>query len=375
MSGPMTYAGTGVNYDAMDPFKRLCQVAARETAANLERFGYKEFEPSRGESCYLMEGPDDFVGHVEEGLGTKNLVADAMALATGGWSYYDRVAQDTVAMIVNDMITVGCRPRLIAMHLAVGDSDWFKDEARSEALVRGWKKACNLARCTWSGGETPTLKDVVRQYGAVLAGSAEGVVKPKSQLMIGSKIRPGDAIVFLGSSGIHANGLTLARKIAMREGVASLPKGYLTEVAGRTYGETLLDPTHIYVEFIEDCLDAGVDLHYGVNVTGHGLRKLMRAEQNFAYIVERLPAVPPIFDFIAENGPVERREMFGNFNMGAGFALYLPESELPRLQEVYSRTGPPYTLTEAGYVEQCPQKLVRIEPERLEFLGKELDVR
>lgn len=133
----MTYAGTGVNYDAMDPFKRMAQLAARETAENIERFGVREIESSRGESAYLIETTYSYLAHVEEGLGTKNLVADAMYALNSNKSYYDHIAQDTVAMIVNDMITLGALPLSVAMHLAVGTSDWFKDEKRAGDLIDG----------------------------------------------------------------------------------------------------------------------------------------------------------------------------------------------------------------------------------------------
>ncbi len=227
----MTYAGTGVNYDAMDPFKRMAQLAARETAGNINRLSsgeFREFEPSRGESAYLIEAAKSYFAHVEEGLGTKNLVADVMYALTGK-SYYDQIAQCTVAMIVNDLVTLGALPLSVAMHLAVGTSDWFNDEKRSGDLVTGWKNACNLARCTWGGGETPTLKGVVVPEAVVLSGSAIGIVQPKERLIAGP-IQHGDAIVIIESSGIHANGLTLARKIADK-----LPEGYLTKLSdGRT---------------------------------------------------------------------------------------------------------------------------------------------
>src|ERR1700733_3583553 len=112
MPEPMTYAGTGVDYDAMDPFKRMAQLAGRRTAGNIARLNggeFREFETSRGESAYLIEAAKSYFAHVEEGLGTKNLVADVMYRETGK-SYYDQIAQDAVAMIVNDMVTVGALP-------------------------------------------------------------------------------------------------------------------------------------------------------------------------------------------------------------------------------------------------------------------------
>lgn len=368
----MNYAATGVNYDLMDPFKRQAQAAGLSTVNNIKRFGFSEASMSRGESAYLIETPDSYIAQVEEGLGTKNLVADAMYKLTGK-SYYDQIAQDGVAMIVNDMITLGALPLSLAMHLAVGSSDWFKDEKRTQDLVDGWKKASMLSRCVWGGGETPTLKGVVNPETVVLAGSAVGIIKPKERL-IAANIQDGDQIIIIESSGIHANGLTLARQIADK-----LPDGYLTKLSdGRSYGEALLDPTVIYVPLIEDCLDKGIDIHYAVNVTGHGWRKFMRATAPFQYVIEKLPKQLPIFDFIRENGPVSVEEAYGNLNMGAGFALYVPEKDAKKVLEVidsYKGSGNGIVGFIAGHIVRSQEKKVVIKPLGIDFLGDTLGVR
>ncbi len=388
----MTYAGTGVNYDAIDPFKRMAQHAGRETARNIARFSngaLREVGMSRGESAYLIETPKDYLAHVEEGLGTKNLVADAMYRLTGK-SYYDHIAQDTVAMIVNDMITLGAHPLSVAMHLAVGNTKWFDDEKRAGDLIAGWQRACNLARCAWGGGETPTLKGVIMPGTVLLSGSAIGRVKPKKRLTTEQKIRHGDAIILIESSGIHANGLTMAREIGERKDsipqrishlffpdkfpLSALPDGYLTRLSdGRTYGETLLDPTSIYVGLVQDCLDCAVDIHYAVNITGHGWRKLMRATRPFAYIIEQLPRQLPIFDFLLEYGPIDDTEAYGNLNMGAGFALYAPDTEVDAILKIAAvhELG----AFRAGYIRRSNEKKVIIRPKNLEYSGITLGVR
>lgn len=366
----MTYTSTGVNYDAMDPFKRMAQLAGRETAGNIRRLNGGEFwelEASRGESAYLIEATHSYLAHVEEGLGTKNLVADAMYRLTGK-SYYDQIAQDTVAMIANDMVTLGALPLSVAMHLAVGNSNWFDDEKRCYDLVEGWKNACNLARCVWGGGETSTLKGVVLPEAVVLSGSAIGIIKPKGHLIRAKNIQHGDAIILIESSGINANDLKMARKIAEK-----LPDGYLTQLPDRrNYGETLLDPTHIYVALVEECLNRGVSIHYAVNITGHGWRKLMRATQPFAYMIETLPTQLPIFDFLQEHGPIDDMEAYGNLNMGAGFALYVRETQASKVIEVANRLG--LHALVAGHIEDGNKKVV-IKPKGLEYAAETLAVR
>ena len=365
---PMTYAGAGVDYGALDPFKRRAQVAGRSTSSALGRLGISEVEMSRGESAYLVETEDALLAHVEEGLGTKNLVADAMYRLRDDRTFYDHIAQDTVAMIVNDMVTVGALPLAVAMHIGAGSSDWFRDRRRADDLVDGWRRACELSRCAWGGGETPTLVGVVAPEAVVLAGSAIGIVRPKVRLIRGN-VQAGDAIVLFESSGIHANGLTLARAVA-----ESLPDGYLTRQAdGRLYGEALLEPTHIYVGLIEDCLDAGVEIHYAVNITGHGWRKLMRLPTSFTYVITQLPSPQPVFEFMLAQGKIEETEAYGNFNMGAGFAIYVPEGHVASVLKIAA--GFPFKAFRAGHIESSDQRKVIIAPKGLEFSSDSLAVR
>jgi phosphoribosylformylglycinamidine cyclo-ligase len=251
----------------------------------------------------------------------------------------------------------------------VGISSWFNDEKRCGDLIGGWKKACQLARCTWGGGETPTLKGIVHPEAVVLSGSAVGVVKPKSHFINAANIQHGDAIVLISSSGIHANGLTLAREIAER-----LPNGYLTKLSdGRLYGEALLDPTMIYVPLVEGCFNEGVKIHYAVNITGHGWRKLMRATQPFAYVIDHIPVPHPVFPFIQEHGPVDNQEAYANLNMGAGFALYVRERDVAKLLSIAHSLG--MSALRAGTIASSKIKKVIIRPLGLEYLGSTLGVR
>src|SRR4051812_36321436 len=232
---PLSYENSGVKYDTLDAFKRACQAAAATTVGALAQQGLSEPANIRGESAYLIEAPDEFIAHVEEGLGTKNLVADAMLELTGK-GYYANIGIDTVATIVNDLITTGALPISVAMHAGVGDSRWFENVKRAEDLARGFAEGCRKSGAVWGGGETPALKGIIDPKTIVLAGSAMGRIKPKSQRIIGD-VHAGDAIVLLASSGVQTNGLTLCRALAER-----LPQGYLTKISDRrTYGEALLD--------------------------------------------------------------------------------------------------------------------------------------
>ena len=363
-----TYSSTGVNYELIDPLKRYAQEKASATSPNLERFGMSVIEASRGESAFVWEEEDSYKAFVIEGLGTKNLVADEVRRFSGK-THYDSLAKDTVAMVVNDLIVVGADPQVVNAYFAVSDSSWFLDEKRQKELVDGWTKACNEAGAVYGGGETPALSGIIKEGAIDLAGSAIGIIKPKERLTLGEKLTPGDTILVIESSGIHANGLSLARRIAK-----DLPQGYKTLLSdGNSYGESLLIPTHIYAGLVRDLFEAGVDIHYMVNITGHGWRKLMRANKEFSYIIDRVPKPQPVFEFIQEQSGNSDTEMYGNFNMGAGFAIFMPEDYISQAQRIAKEK---YGFeSEATGIVSDGQKRVLINPANIEFLGRRLQVR
>jgi phosphoribosylformylglycinamidine cyclo-ligase len=366
--GALSYEQSGVRYDALDAFKRACQREAATTAGALASHGFSEPRGIRGESAYLIETPDGYLAHVEEGLGTKNLVADAVGELTGR-SFYEAIGIDTVATIVNDLITTGALPVSLAMHAAVGDAGWFDDQRRAGDLARGFAHGCRESNAVWGGGETPALRGIVDPKRIALAGSAIGRVAPKDHRITGD-VRDGDAIIFLASSGVHTNGLTLCRALAER-----LTDGYLTRLDdGRTYGEALLDPSIIYVRYVAACQRAGLRPHYAAHVTGHGWRKLMRLDEPFVYRITELRDPPTIFSFIAKRGPVDVREMYATFNMGAGFAVYVGAGEVDVFLNVARETG--YDAWRAGAVtQQGARKAVEIAPLGITFQGESLQVR
>lgn len=363
----MTYKESGVNYASIDPAKVSAQSAAAGTAKNLEKFGMQEVAASRGESAYVWEEEDAYRALVVEGLGTKNLVANAMYEATGK-SYYDQIAQDTIAMIVNDLIVVGALPNVVNAYFALSSGEWMDDKQRAADLITGWAKACNMAGATWGGGETPALKGIIQEGKIDLAGSAVGIIKPKKRLVLGEKLEAGDVIVLIESSGVHANGLTMVRSIANK-----LTDGYQTKLSDdRSFGEAILSPTHIYVDFVRSMLEAELDLHYMANITGHGWRKIMRAEKDLSYHMSLVPEVPSEFELIQKEAKADNAEMYGNFNMGAGYAVYLPKNQAEKVVELASANN--LKAWVAGEVKQGPKQVV-IEPLDISFSENSLGVR
>jgi phosphoribosylformylglycinamidine cyclo-ligase len=363
----LSYEQAGVNYELIDPLKLAAQRAAAATAGHLSGHGFKEVAASRGESAYVVDVGPFYLASIVECLGSKALVADEMKALTGR-CYYAGIAQDTIAMAVNDLITVGATPLVVQAYWAAGGSDWFADAERAQALVAGWKSACDTCGVAWGGGETPALAGIVEAGRIDLAASCTGIIQPKSRLSVGDALGPGDAIVLLASSGIHANGLSLARKLAER-----LPSGYLTEVApGLSFGEALLAPTTLYSPVTEALARAGIALHYCANITGHGWRKLLRHPSSLTYRIHTVPEVPAVLSFIQREAGQDDREAYSTFNMGAGFALFMSPADAERAVAIAEAQG--VRAWVAGRVEAGP-KSVLIEPLGVQFGEADLQLR
>ena len=174
--------------------------------------------------------------------------------------------------------------------------------------------------------------------------------------------------VLLASSGIHANGLSLARKLVER-----LPNGYMTAVApGLSYGDALLAPTTLYSPVTEALAQADVTVHYSANITGHGWRKLMRHRSSFTYRIHKVPDVPPVLKFIQHHARHDDREAYSTLNMGAGFALFMPADQAARACEIAEELGIGACI--AGTVEDGPKQLL-IEPLNIRFGDDDLQLR
>lgn len=378
----LSYSQVGDNYDTKDPIKKLAQTAAKKTAANLTKHGFSEIADSRGESAFVWslgsalhqtvrgsarDKDAPLMAAVIEGLGTKNLVADAMREVTGK-TYYDVIGHDTVATIINDLVTVGAAPLVVHAYWAVQDNSWLQDEKRMKDLINGWKTACDVSGATWGGGETPTMKGILLENTAELGGSAVGIISSKKNLITDKKLKAGDRILLCRSNGINANGLSLARAIAKK-----LPNGYATKLAsGKLYGETLLTKTNIYAALVQDLLNEGVAIHYISNITGHGLRKIMRAKPKFSYVLEDLFEPQEVFGFMQIQANLSDKEMYGTFNMGQDYCLFIPEKDVKKAQSIIAKHK--FQSLEAGFVKKGEKQVV-IKPKNIVFKEKSLDLR
>ena len=267
-------------------------------------------------AALLDIGTPEYLAVCTDGVGTKLLVAQMM-------DRYDTIGIDCVAMNVNDVICVGATPVTIVDYLALQqpDPDFL------EAIAKGLYQGAKLAQVSISGGETaqvaPMITGIRPNRGFDLAATCVGLVK-KDEVIVGRDVVPGDAILALTSSGLHSNGYSLVRRIVfeeMRFGVDTY-----NEQLGKTIGEELLTPTHIYVPEVREMLSEGLPIKALINITGNGLLNLNRiAARNVGFEIDNLPEPRAIFQLLQKWGKIPDEEMFRVFNMGIGFCLITPD--------------------------------------------------
>lgn len=253
-----------------------------------------------------------------DGVGTKILVAQALGK-------YDTIGIDLVAMNVNDIICVGAEPLTMVDYIAIDDPD----PETTREIGRGLAKGARIANISICGGEIAVIPEIVKGFD--LVGLAVGIVDI-DRIITGEKIKLGDAVIGLESSGIHSNGLTLARKILLKK------HGINEKLFGkRTVGEELLVPTKIYVREVMEVIKK-VEVKGLANITGGGLGNLYRLTK-YGFLIDSLPEPQEIFKVIQKEGGVSEREMYRTFNMGIGFCVVAPQEDARKIIKICRKNG------------------------------------
>jgi phosphoribosylformylglycinamidine cyclo-ligase len=284
-----------------------------------------------------------------DGVGSKTMIASALGR-------YDTIGFDCVAMNVNDVICVGARPIAMVDYLAVHKLD----PRTADEILRGLGAAAKEAGIAVPGGEIAQLPGVVGSDGDEsafdLVGACIGTLRP-DRIILGRDVAAGDALIGIRSSGIHSNGLTLARRALLDGGRYQLD--HTIDALGRSLGDELLEPTEIYVRAVIDLWSEGIDTRGLVHVTGDGLANLCRLEARTGYEIEELPEAPPIFQIIQDSGDITTAEMFRVFNMGVGFVVVVPADQADAALARLAASG--YGALRIGAVTEEPG-VVRIRP-------------
>ena len=325
---PIDYGSAGVDADAIEAGLAGLVGHIRTTwPAGAEGLGAIKGRPGYFASVVDFDGLG--IAVCTDGIGTKALIAQM----TGR---YDTVGIDCVAMNVNDLICVGARPVTFVDYIAVERAE----PGMLEDLGKGLAEGARLAGVSISGGEIAEMRDVIKgavpDRGFDLAGTAVGRVALDA-VNVGVDVRPGDSIVGIASSGIHSNGLTLARRVLFES--AGLSVSDRLDDLGETVGEALLRPTHIYVREALDLLASAVPVRALVHITGDGFLNLTRIEAQVGMRLDALPAPPPVFAAIQRLGGIADAEMYRVFNMGIGFCVIVPAEHEARAIAILGSHG------------------------------------
>ena len=320
-----TYESAGVNLEAGYEVVRRIKQHVASTARPGSMGGIGSFGGMFDLSSLGVKEPVLVSG--TDGVGTKLKIAFAM-------DKHDTVGIDAVAMCVNDVLAQGAEPLIFLDYVAVGHNE----PAKVEAIVAGVAEGCRQAGCALVGGETAEMPGMYEGGEYDIAGYTTGVVE-KSKLIDGSKVKAGDVLVGIASTGVHSNGFSLVRKIVSDSGLSYTDE--ISELGGRRLGDVLLTPTRIYVKQVLDVI-RGCDVHGISHITGGGfdenIPRVLHDGQGLE-IREGSWEILPIFRMLEKWGGVPHREMFNIFNMGIGMVIVLDASEADRAISILASHG------------------------------------
>jgi phosphoribosylformylglycinamidine cyclo-ligase len=287
--------------------------------------------PSGHYAAVVEVAPNLGVALCADGVGSKVIVAEQARR-------FDTVGIDCVAMNVNDLVCVGAEPLALLDYVAVEQAD----PEMLEGIARGLKAGAEAAGVEIPGGELAQLPELLRghpsPYGFDLTGAAFGTVALDA-IVTGAACAPGDALIGLPSSGIHSNGLTLARRALLEDGGLDLDDRP-PELAGASLADALLEPTVIYVRAALELLRSDVPVHGLAHITGEGVLNLLRLGAGAGFELDAPLPAPPIFDLIAQHGAVAPADMWRAFNMGCGFVAAVPAEHADGALEILAARHP-----------------------------------
>jgi phosphoribosylformylglycinamidine cyclo-ligase len=346
------YARSGVDTEAADRAlsRLLLEIAPTQAFGAPSEVGVGHF------AAVIRVGPLR-IALTTDGVGSKLLIAQQVAR-------YDTIGIDCVAMNVNDLLCVGATPLAMLDYIAVESAD---PEVFAE-IGRGLAEGAKQAGVSIVGGETAQIPEMLR--GAVagrgldLVGMAIGVVA-EGRLLDGSAVRPSDAVLGVASTGIHSNGVSLARRVLLHRFKLD---GFVDEL-GTTLADELLRPTRIYTPQVRALEEAGIAPHAIAHVTGDGFLNLRRVEAPVGFELDALPEPPAVFRLIERFGEVPRAEMRTVFNMGVGLAVTVAEEQAEKALAALRATGVP--AWRIGRTVADPERRVRIPTERIVGVSKQ----
>ena len=356
-----------VDYDTLDKAKLAFIAASKKTLSFAKDFGFVPEEKLGASANLFCLNIEEYSNHshkniyitlVAEGLGTAD---DARPEDLSGEEleqFWYNIGIKTISSLTNDTASAGLQTILVSLYLPSSDPKKVFDSHFLNGFTAGLIFACKVVGCVWISGETPQLKGKIYPDKLDIAGSVFALLPAGATAIDGSKLKAGNKIVLIGSSGPHENGFTTLRALADK-----LPGGYRSKLPnGQEFWQAINAPSILYTPLIQNLLKANIEIANLENITGHGWLKIMRSTKSFRYHITKSLPIPPIFSFVEEQTSMSKEEMLKTFNYGAGFAIFLPdEAQAKQTVNIAHQLG--YTAVEAGEVlpSQSGRQLI-IEP-------------
>ena len=335
MTSGWTYAQAGVNID-----KKTSSIDALVGELKYRRQGFGQQIRKSGLFASLIDFGDRYVTLATDGVGTKILIAEELGI-------WNTVGIDCIAMNVNDTICVNAAPVSFVDYVAIDKPN----EKITQEIGIGLNRGAELSDMEIVGGEIAVLPEIIN--GIDLSGTCLGSVA-KKDIITGDTCERGDAIVALKSSGIHSNGLTLARKVVSANNIKMTDS-----VSGlsRSIGKELLTPTEIYVKEVLD-ITAKHEVHGLVDITGGGLRNILRMRRGLRYTINDPIKPAPIFNVLQQLGSIEMQELYQTFNMSMGFMIIASEDDAEDMAREHPNAQVVGRVEEGSGVYYEPEKLL-----------------
>ncbi len=346
------YALAGVDYTKIQPFKDAMLGVVKATRNFPKKKRGVHVMQDAGNAILIDSGIPVSFRQVTEGLGNKNWIAQWMYQFEpkhAPWHY--GIAIDNALMAANDVIVTGHLPVAYSNEVAAGDSDWFTDDVRSTDLAKGYEKVCSMCSMAMVGGESPSLKYLVKatppvKSAPVFSGCVTGIAKA-GRTINRERMWEGDVIIAVKSSGIHSNGISLVINKALEKN----DYGFLEKLPnGNTIGEEALIPTMEYVTLVETLLSNGVDIHALLPGTGDGVAKLASDKRSLTYKIHSWwDEIPLLMVYMNVQLGVSLVNCLKTFNWGSGYYIFTGKADVQRTIDHGTKAG--YQLLEIGTVE------------------------
>lgn len=354
-----------VDYRTLDSAKNAFIAASRKTLKFARSYGFVPDATLGRSSNVFALGKNLFVTLVAEGLGTADEARPEDLTVKEQQEFWFNIGIKTVSVMSNDVACSVMQPVLLSLYLPSSTPELVFTKTFMKGFLNGIVEGCRQVGCVYFSGETPQLKSKLYPGKLDIAGAVFGMLPPGVKPIDGSRLGPGNTMVFIGSNGPNENGFTTLRALAGR-----LQHGYRSKLpSGTEYWKAINNRSHLYTPFIQSLLKEGVQPTAIEPITGHGWQKIMRSKKPLRYVVTDMLAVPEVFTFVEQQLRLDPARMIEIFNYGLGLVVFV-ENKLEAKQAITIAKKHKLKAIVGGHVERAKEREVPVLPLKTKIKGR-----